>query len=231
MMKRQIVLDTETTGLDAQNGDRIIEIGCIELIDRRFTGRAYHQYINPQRDIDVGAQAVHGISSDFLKDKPVFSQVADEFFEFCDGAELIIHNAPFDIGFINAELQHLKYKCRDITKNCEVLDSLIVARQKHPGQANNLDALCKRYSVDASGREYHGALLDAQLLAHVYLAMTSEQSSLFGGEVDAAQNTPKEEASVSATQASIDVPQNLRVIRADATELEAHQAFIAKFQE
>jgi DNA polymerase-3 subunit epsilon len=230
-MKRQIVLDTETTGLDAKNGDRIIEIGCIELVDRRFTGRAYHQYINPQRDIDVGAQAVHGISSDFLKDKPIFSQVVDEFFEFCDGAELIIHNAPFDIGFINAEFQHLKYKCRDITKKCEVLDSLIVARQKHPGQANNLDALCKRYSVDASGREYHGALLDAQLLAHVYLAMTSEQSSLFGGETNAAKNAPKKEASAAVAQVAIDVPQNLTVIQANATELEAHQTFMAQFQQ
>jgi DNA polymerase-3 subunit epsilon len=230
-MKRQIVLDTETTGLSAQNGDRIIEIGCIELVDRRFTGRSYHQYINPQRAIDVGAQAVHGISSDFLKDKPVFSDVADAFFEFCDGAELVIHNAPFDIGFINAEFQHLKYKCKDITKKCEVLDSLLFARQKHPGQANSLDALCKRYSVDASGREYHGALLDAQLLAHVYLAMTSEQTTLFGRSSGQPQKNNQKTAETSVAPVQVIAPEGLRVIKANEEELKAHNAFVAQFQE
>jgi len=230
-MKRQIVLDTETTGLDANNGDRIIEIGCIELVDRRFTGRSYHQYINPQRSIDVGAQAVHGISSDFLKDKPVFADIADAFFDFCDGAELVIHNAPFDIGFINAEFSHLNYKCKDINNNCEVLDSLPLARQKHPGQANNLDALCKRYSVDASGREYHGALLDAQLLAHVYLAMTSEQSTLFGGEGSKVAKQAQKTSEKEQVSIAVDVSQPLKVIKASDKEVAEHNKFIEQFAE
>ena len=227
-MKRQIVLDTETTGLSAQNGDRIIEIGCIELVNRRFTGRTYHQYINPQRSIDVGAQAVHGISSDFLKDKPVFSEVVDAFFEFCDGAELIIHNASFDISFINAEFKQINYRCKDITKQCEIIDSLVVARQKHPGQANNLDALCKRYGVDTSHREFHGALLDANLLSQVYLAMTSEQASLFGLEMPIGGGAPKNKTEESAEFVAMNLENHLKIIRANDHEMKAHMAFLER---
>ena len=225
-MQRQIVLDTETTGLEANNGDRIIEIGCIEMIDRRFTGRSYHQYINPEREIDPGAQAVHGISNDFLKDKPIFKDIVNEFYQFCEGAELVIHNAPFDIGFINAELQLENYHCKDITKVCAVLDSLLVARQKHPGQANNLDALCKRYSVDASGREFHGALLDAQLLAQVYLAMTSEQGSLFGAAEPKANAQKSNQTQASAVVQDLSSVGDLPVIKATEQELQQHQKFM-----
>jgi DNA polymerase-3 subunit epsilon len=224
-MKRQIVLDTETTGLSAKNGDRIIEIGCVELVNRRFTGRTYHQYINPERAIDVGAQAVHGISSDFLKDKPIFSKVADEFFEFCDGAELVIHNAPFDIGFINAELNYLNYRYVDITQVCAVIDTLLLARQKHPGQANNLDALCKRYGVDASRREFHGALLDANLLAQIYLSMTSEQASLFGLDMPISVSAPKNRVEESSELMPVNLETHLKIIRANEDEMKAHQDF------
>jgi DNA polymerase-3 subunit epsilon len=224
---RQIVLDTETTGLSAKDGHRIIEIGCIEMVDRRFTGKTYHQYINPEREVDAGAQAVHGISNDFLKDKPVFSAIAEDFFAFCDGGELIIHNASFDIGFINAELEWLKFHCTDITERCQVLDTLMLARKKHPGQANNLDALCRRYSVDASSREFHGALLDSELLAQVYLSMTSEQGSLFGG----AQEKPAQQQAGDvkvAAQPRQSKSYDLPVIQADETEQAAHQAFVEK---
>jgi DNA polymerase-3 subunit epsilon len=168
----------------------------------------------------------NGISNDFLKDKPLFSEVADDFFAFCDGAELIIHNAPFDVGFINAEFRLLKFKTNDIGKHCAILDSLPLARQKHPGQANNLDALCKRYSVDSSGREYHGALLDAQLLAQVYLAMTSEQGSLFGGAaVESSQKSTAKK--VNAAQPTASVQQyDLPVIKADDASVQAHQSFL-----
>jgi DNA polymerase-3 subunit epsilon len=225
-MKRQIVLDTETTGLSAKNGDRIIEIGCVELVNRRFTGRTFHQYINPERSIDVGAQAVHGISRDFLKDKPIFSAIVDAFFEFCEGAELIIHNAEFDIGFINAELKWVNYRCLDITTSCKVIDTLALARQKHPGQANNLDALCRRYSVDASRREFHGALLDANLLAQVFLSMTSEQASLWGLELPASQSMSSKPSEELVRVAPMAVGAALKVIRANLDEIKAHQAFI-----
>ena len=226
MAKRQIVLDTETTGLNPLTGDRIIEIGCLELVERRPTGRTFHHYINPERAVDVGAQAVHGISNDFLKDKPLFAEIADDFFVFCDGAELIIHNAPFDVGFINAEFRLLNFHTNDIGKHCDILDSLPLARQKHPGQANNLDALCKRYSVDSSGREYHGALLDAQLLAQVYLAMTSEQGSLFGG----ARAEHSQHKAIKKTQVSQPAEPkqqyDLPVIKADAASVQLHEAFM-----
>lgn len=174
---RQIVLDTETTGLEASQGHRIIEIGCVELINRRLTGNHYHQYINPQREIDQGAIEVHGITSEFLNEKPVFAQVAADFVDFISGAELIIHNAPFDLGFLDAELQRLPTQYGAVRDLCAVIDTLVMARAKHPGQRNNLDALCQRYDVDNSQRDLHGALLDAEILADVYLAMTGGQTT------------------------------------------------------
>ncbi|HEX7964120.1 MAG TPA: DNA polymerase III subunit epsilon [Gammaproteobacteria bacterium] len=175
---RQIVLDTETTGLEPGQGHRIIEIGCIEILDRRVTRNSFHTYINPEREVDPGALEVHGIDNRFLKDKRRFAEVAGEFLEFIRGAELVIHNAAFDVGFLNHELKRMQHAVQDIHGVCGVLDTLELARRQHPGQKNSLDALCKRYSVDNSGREYHGALLDAQLLAEVYLAMTGGQAAL-----------------------------------------------------
>jgi DNA polymerase-3 subunit epsilon len=175
---RQIVLDTETTGLEPAQGHRIIEIGCVELIDRKLTNNRYHQYINPQREIDAGAIEVHGITNEFLDDKPVFSDIADDFLEYIRGAELIIHNAPFDTGFINHELKLLESGLGKVADFCSVLDTLVMARRMHPGQKNNLDALCKRYAVNNSARELHGALLDAEILAEVYLSMTGGQVRL-----------------------------------------------------
>ena len=178
MDKRQIVLDTETTGLEVSQGHKIIEIGCVELINRRITGRHFHQYVHPEREIDAGAMEVHGITLEFLAGKPNFSQVAAEFIEFVDGAELIIHNAAFDVGFLDAELRALENFDKKIAQICDVIDTLQMARHKHPGQRNNLDALCQRYEIDNSSRTLHGALLDAEILAEVYLAMTGGQASL-----------------------------------------------------
>ena len=174
---RQIVLDTETTGLEASQGHRIIEIGCVELINRRLTGNHYHQYINPRRDIDQGAIEVHGITSEFLADKPEFEKIAAEFVDYIAGAELIIHNAPFDLGFLNTELQRVNDGHSRLEDACSIVDTLVMARGKHPGQRNNLDALCQRYGVDNSQRDLHGALLDAEILADVYLAMTGGQTT------------------------------------------------------
>jgi DNA polymerase-3 subunit epsilon len=174
---RQIVLDTETTGLEVSQGHRIIEIGCVELVNRRLTGNHYHQYIKPEREIDQGAIEVHGITNEFLHDKPLFAQISADFMEFISGAELIIHNAPFDLGFLDAELQRLPEPYGPLKDLCAVVDTLVMARAKHPGQRNNLDALCQRYAVDNSQRELHGALLDAEILADVYLAMTGGQTT------------------------------------------------------
>ena len=174
---RQVVLDTETTGLEPKQGHRIIEIGALELVDRQLTGRQFHAYINPEREIDQGAMEVHGISEEFLRDKPRFAEISDDLMTFVDGAELVIHNAPFDVGFIDNELSLSGHEHPSITAIATVLDTLELARDLHPGQRNNLDALCKRYDVDNSSRTLHGALLDAEILADVYLAMT-------GGQVD-----------------------------------------------
>jgi len=175
---RQIVLDTETTGLETAHGHRIIEIGCVEMVNRRLTGNNYHQYIQPERDIDEGALQVHGITQEFLADKPKFADIVDELLAYLGNAELIIHNAPFDIGFLNYELRMLRDEQFDLMSQCEVLDTLAMARQMHPGVRNSLDALCKRYDVDNTSRELHGALLDSEILADVYLGMTGGQSSL-----------------------------------------------------
>jgi DNA polymerase-3 subunit epsilon len=177
---RQIVLDTETTGLNPAQGHRIIEIGCVELKNRRYTGEKFHSYINPKRVIEAGAIEVHGITNEFLQDKPEFNQIIDQFLAFIDGAELIIHNAPFDVGFLNSELNLVAKKYGVVADYCGVLDTLLLARQKHPGQPNSLDALCKRYQVNHLDRSLHGALLDARLLAEVYLLMTGGQGALFG---------------------------------------------------
>lgn len=174
---RQIVLDTETTGLEPEAGHRIIEIGAVEMIERRLTGRHFHEYINPEREVEAGALEVHGITSEFLEGKPRFAEIRDAFIEFITGAELVIHNAPFDVGFLNAELARLEPPSR-VEQVATVLDTLVLARQMHPGQRNSLDALCKRYEVDNSNRSLHGALLDAEILADVYLVMTGGQTDL-----------------------------------------------------
>ena len=197
-MSRVIVLDTETTGLDAKQGDRIIEIGCVELVNRKPTGNHYHVYIQPERHVPEASVAIHGITDDFLRDKPVFEAIAKDFLAFIKGAELVIHNAPFDVGFINSELSRLDSILdqdeRQVSDMCQITDSLLLARQKHPGQKNNLDALCRRYFIDNSQRELHGALLDAQLLAEIYLAMTGGQISLDwlpeGADRQGAEGTP-----------------------------------------
>ncbi|MCQ4346521.1 DNA polymerase III subunit epsilon [Pseudomonas stutzeri] len=224
---RYVVLDTETTGLEPRQGHRIIEIGCVELIGRRLTGRHFHVYINPDREVDEGAIAVHGITNEFLADKPRFRDVVDEFFEFIKGAELIIHNAAFDIGFINHEFALLRDRqLGEVLDHCTVLDTLLMARERHPGQRNNLDALCKRYGVDNSGRELHGALLDAEILADVYLAMTGGQTSLSL----AGQSSESEGGSAPQISEIRRLPAErprTRVIRASAAELELHAARLA----
>ena len=177
-MKRQVVLDTETTGLEVSQGHRIIEIGCVELINRRLTGRHFHQYIQPERDIDAGALAVHGITPEFLADKPTFDRIVKDFLGFIEDAELVIHNAPFDVGFIDAEFMRLDRNHPNTASLCSVVDTLTLARSKHPGQRNSLDALCQRYHVDNASRTLHGALLDAEILADVYLTMTGGQTTL-----------------------------------------------------
>ncbi|MBC6906901.1 DNA polymerase III subunit epsilon [Saccharophagus sp. K07] len=217
---RQIVLDTETTGLEPQLGHRIIEIGCVELINRRLTGRHYHQYINPEREVDQGAIEVHGITNEFLADKPSFAAIADEFWEFIRGAELVIHNAGFDIGFLNHEFARLNRP--PVTSECTVLDTLALARQKHPGQKNSLDALCKRYGVDNSHRDLHGALLDSEILADVYLLMTGGQTALELGSDAPDAAAQQVSGPVSMGRISSD-RRPLRIIYASAEELEAHQ--------
>ena len=184
-MTRQIVLDTETTGLDPKQGHRIIEVGCVELINRQLTGRHFHYYLNPEREIEAEAMKVHGITNEFLLDKPKFSQIVEELFTFIKGAELIIHNAAFDVNFLNHEFRLTGGGWGAIADHCTVFDTLTNARQLHPGQKNNLDALCKRYSIDNSQRDLHGALLDAQILARVYLAMTGGQVNLFDETLNA----------------------------------------------
>jgi DNA polymerase-3 subunit epsilon len=219
---RQIVLDTETTGLEVEQQHRIIEIGCIELLNRRLTGRSFHRYLNPQRDIDEGAVQVHGLTRERLASAPLFEHVALEFVEFIQGAELIIHNAPFDVAFLDAELLRIQSEHR-IARVCRVLDSLALARKMHPGQRNTLDALCKRYSVDNSHRDYHGALLDARILAEVYLAMTGGQVMLtLSAESDGAYSV---DAVAQAARAAL--RRNIVVIEATPEELASHEHVLA----
>lgn len=213
---RQIVLDTETTGLDPALGHRVIEIGALEILNRRAAGASYHVYINPEREIDAGAMQVHGLTSEFLADKPRFADIAVEFLEFVRDAELVIHNAPFDVRFLNAEFNRLELE--PIERYCGVLDTLKLAKEMHPGQKNNLDALCKRYGVDNSGRAFHGALLDAQLLAEVYLGMTRGQESL---GIDVSAPTPTQTALAPVRRGV------LKVVRANDAERAAHAAYLA----
>lgn len=219
---RQIVLDTETTGLQLSEGHRIIEIGCIELVNRKITTNRFHQYINPERLIDDGAHAVHGITNQFLEDKPKFKDIAQALMDFIKGDELIIHNAPFDVGFINDELKRLPQSWGSLMDYCRVIDTLALARQIHVGQRNSLDALCKRYRIDNSQRELHGALLDAHLLAQVYLAMTGGQGSFFE-ELNLGDITSQHVTSeIKKTKEA----RNLHVIKASAEELAQHDDYL-----
>ena len=222
MKTRQIVLDTETTGLDPDLGHRIIEIGCVELVNRRRTDNTFQQYLNPERDIDEGALEVHGISREFLADKPRFGDVVDEIGDFLEGAELIIHNAPFDVAFLDYELSLLDGRKRKVSDLCQITDSLALARHKHPGQKNSLDALCRRYEVDNSARTLHGALLDAEILADVFLLMTGGQTALFAADGD-------EENAAAADTPTLKLDQDrpkLKVVRATVEEMSAHEAWL-----
>jgi DNA polymerase-3 subunit epsilon len=216
---RQIVLDTETTGLEPAQGHRIIEIGAVELVDRRLTGNHFHQYLQPDREIDEGAQEVHGITQAFLADKPRFADIVDDFIAFIDGAELIIHNAPFDVGFINHELNMLSPSRGAVHDYCSVIDTLEMARRLHPGQKNNLDALCKRYEVENSHRTLHGALLDSEILADVYLVMTGGQVTL---TLDDSQGGQEKNHQASTQFKPINKKAELRVIHASDSEIAAH---------
>ncbi|WP_394131531.1 DNA polymerase III subunit epsilon [Marinobacter nauticus] len=220
---RQIVLDTETTGIDPNEGHRIIEIGCVEVIERELTGRNYHVYINPEREVEAEAITVHGITNEFLADKPKFAEVADEFFEFIKGAELVIHNAAFDVGFMDSEFARLK-PVRKTADHCGIVDSLAIARKKHPGQKNNLDALCKRYGVDNSNRDLHGALLDAEILADVYLLMTGGQTAL---SLDAGSGDEGGDGGIRRISGE---RAPLAVVRATSDEASAHDVFMAMME-
>jgi len=229
---RQVVLDTETTGLSTTQGHRIIEIGCLELVNRRLTGRDFHRFLNPERDIDEGAERVHGISRADLETEPRFEEIVDDFLAFIKDAELIIHNATFDVGFLEHELKLMKHQQPKIEHHATVLDTLTMAREMHPGQRNSLDALCKRYEVDASKRDVHGALIDSELLAYVYLAMTGGQAvmlldddaSTVGAVPD--RDSPPSAGSRSGTAPTVDLP----VITASAEEAVAHDALLEKMR-
>ena len=224
---RQIILDTETTGLEWKKGNRVVEIGCVELLERRPTGRTYHQYINPQREFEQGAAEVTGLSLEFLSDKPLFADIADEFLAFIEGAELVIHNAAFDVGFLDYELSRLGERYGRLADRATVEDSLLLARQRFPGQRNSLDALCKRLGVDNTHRQLHGALLDAQLLCDVYLNLTAGQSEIgFGGADETATGTPA--AAVIQFDASA-AGQRPRVAVSDE-EQAAHEARLEKLR-
>ncbi|PMR77448.1 DNA polymerase III subunit epsilon [Billgrantia endophytica] len=231
---RQIVLDTETTGIDPRDGHRLIEIGAVEMINRRLTGATYHQYINPQREVEAEAIAVHGITNEALADKPVFAEVADAFWDFIRGAELVIHNAAFDVGFIDNEFTLLQAvrsgpNLGPVAEYCRILDTLKLARDRHPGQRNNLDALCKRYEIDNGRRVLHGALLDAEILAEVYLAMTGGQTAL---TLDAEEGGDSQGVSggLSIRRLAL-APGNLKVLRPGAEELAAHQAKLDRIRQ
>jgi len=222
---RQVVLDTETTGLEPTQGHRIIEIGCVEVNNRKRTEATFHQYINPERDVEDGAYEVHGLSNEFLSDKPLFRDIAQDFIEFIRGTELIIHNAPFDVSFINMELGNLGQEWGKLEDYCSVVDSLKIARELHPGQKNNLDALCTRYGVDNSQRDVHGALLDAQLLLDVYLAMTGGQTSLsLEDDTHAGRNGDSD--SLDRARENI----SLVVIQSTTDEITAHEKFLDRME-
>ena len=223
---RQIVLDTETTGLSIAQGHRIIEIGCIELVNRRLTGKELHFFINPDRDIDAGAEAIHGISRADLENKPRFEEIAEDFLDFIKDAELVIHNASFDVGFLNHELKLMSLKKCNIEDYATILDTLLLARKMHPGQRNSLDALCKRYQVDASKRHIHGALIDSELLAHVYLAMTGGQTAmLLDEEISDEITIDPESTNIHHKSMS-----SLKVTKPDEQEINAHNKILEKIR-
>ena len=224
---RQIVLDTETTGLEPSQGHKIIEIGCVEMINRRLTGNNYHQYLQPDREIDEGALAVHGISNQFLADKPRFADIVKDFIEYLDGAELIIHNAPFDVGFIDHELKQLGAEYGKVATYCTVIDTLLMARKMRPGKKNNLDVLCKEFDVNNAHRDLHGALLDAELLSEVYLRMTGGQSNL---SLDSEETAKSASGEVIVKKLSAD-RKAIKIVSANDEELQAHQAIIEKMGE
>jgi len=223
---RQIILDTETTGLEPEQGHRISEIGAVELVDRELTGRDFHEYVNPERKIDEGALQVHGIDAEFLADKPPFAEISKALVDYISGAELVIHNAPFDVAFLDSEFERLATPSKPpirVGGLCKVTDSLALARHKYPGQKNSLDALCRRFSVDNSARERHGALLDAEILAEVYLAMTGGQTVLFA-------SVQEQEMETGAAPRFEPLPTNrprLRVIAASAAEMAEHELMLA----
>ena len=225
---RQIVLDTETTGLEVEKGHRVIEIGCVELVNRRRSQRTFHHYLQPDRPIDPGAIEVHGITNEMLKDKPRFADIAAEFLDFIRDAELIIHNAEFDMGFLRAEVRQLGSPDLDLDSICQVTDTLPLARQLHPGQRNSLDALCRRYSIDNSGRDFHGALLDAQLLADVYLVMTGGQAALSLDE----EGQPGDPRAEGGNHGQID-RSRLRLVRRppSSEDLAAHREYLAMMEQ
>jgi DNA polymerase-3 subunit epsilon len=224
---RQIVLDTETTGLSTAQGHRVIEIGCVELVNRRLTGREYHRFLNPDRDIDEGAERVHGISRADLENEPRFPEIVGELLEFLKDSELVIHNAEFDVGFLEHELQLMQHPQPVLTEHAMVLDTLSLARELHPGQRNSLDALCKRYQVDASKRDVHGALIDAELLARVYLAMTGGQGALLLDEDEGIDVGVGEEVMVRPRRNDL----NLVVVKATDAEAAAHEALLDRLHE
>ncbi|NRA41225.1 MAG: DNA polymerase III subunit epsilon [Pseudomonadales bacterium] len=223
MQKRQVVLDTETTGINPLDGHKLVEIGAIEIVNRRFTGRTYHQYINPERVVEDEVVAVHGLTNEFLQDKPVFADIAAEFCQFIEGAELIIHNAPFDLGFLNHELQLMHSTFGKVEDHCQIFDSLVMAKQKHPGQRNNLDALCKRYGIDNSHRVLHGALLDSEILADVYLLMTGGQKGLALEPEVGFESAESGENGHAVDLKALDLP----IIQPNQDELAQHQDFIS----
>lgn len=217
---RQIVLDTETTGIEIHTGNRLIEIGCVELVDRKLTGRHYHQYVNPHFQVEEGAFNVHGISNEFLADKPDFADVQNEFMAFIDGAELVIHNAPFDVGFLNHELKLAGSRFSGLESYCGIVDTLVMARKKYPGARNSLDALCRRYGVENGHRTLHGALLDAEILADVYLLITGGQTGLaLGGD---AEGGSVEAESIRRVDSGL----ALNILQATAEEITAHEAYL-----
>jgi DNA polymerase-3 subunit epsilon len=226
MNERQIVLDTETTGLEHRQGHRIIEIGCVELSNRKLTGNNYHQYLNPEREIDQGAMEVHGITNEFLNDKPLFADISQEFLNYIEGAELIIHNAAFDIGFMDAEFQRVDQSIPQVSEICGVHDTLLQARKMFPGQRNDLDSLCKRYDINNSHRELHGALLDAEILADVYLFLTGGQTAL---SLDAALNSDNE-SSLNANAIDLSTL-SLPIVKASDEESENHVEWLSRLDE
>ena len=222
---RQVILDTETTGINPKEGHRIIEIGCVEMVNRKLTGNTFHVYINSEREVEDEAIAVHGITNEFLADKPLFKDISEDFIDFIKGAQLVIHNAPFDVGFMDHEFNLCKASIKQTEDVCSILDTLVLAREMRPGQKNNLDALCKFYGVDNTHRTYHGALLDSEILADVYLYMTGGQTALsWSHESESQSSGPKNQPRKVNKTAS------LKVIRASADELSIHEAYLDKLE-